>query len=73
LERKVETGHPCIDLGAAIDGWTKKLVDAWKPLYQTLDVDQKKRMHFLAMRVLHELKDAFDNAHGYLRGGWVHG
>jgi hypothetical protein len=38
----------------------KRLADAWKPLYQSLDPDQKKRMQVLAMRVLHELRDAFD-------------
>jgi hypothetical protein len=38
----------------------KKFADAWKPLYQSLDSDQKKRMRFLAMHVVHELRDAFD-------------
>ena len=31
----------------------KKLADAWAPLYQSLNADQKQRMRLLAMRVLH--------------------
>jgi len=30
------------------------------PAHISLDTDQKKRMQVLAMRVLHELRDAFD-------------
>lgn len=33
-----------------------KLADAWQPLYQTLTPEQKKRMGFLAMYVLRELR-----------------
>src|SRR5262249_32354380 len=34
----------------------KKLADAWAPLYQTLDADQKRRLRFLAVRVLKVLQ-----------------
>jgi len=37
-----------------------KLLDAWQPLYQSLDQDQKQRMRLLAARVLPQLKDAVD-------------
>ena len=37
-----------------------KLVDAWQPLYQSLNPDQKQRMRILAVRVLRQLKDAVD-------------
>jgi hypothetical protein len=36
----------------------KKLADAWQPLYQTLNPDQKQRVRLVASHVLHELKDA---------------
>ena len=36
----------------------KKLVDAWQPLYETLDARQKQRMRFLVMYSLREVKDA---------------
>jgi hypothetical protein len=35
----------------------KKLAAAWQPLYQTLTPDQKRRLGFLAMSVLSELRD----------------
>ena len=38
----------------------KKLADAWAPLYQTLNPDQKQRMRLLAMRVLRELRVGAD-------------
>jgi hypothetical protein len=38
----------------------KKLADAWGPLYQSLNPDQKERMRLLAMRVLHQLRDGVD-------------
>src|SRR5215472_2900850 len=38
-----------------------KLVDAWQPLYQSLNPDQKQRMRSLAARVLPQLKDAVDS------------
>lgn len=33
-----------------------KLADAWQPLYQTLTPEQKKRMAFLAMYVVREMR-----------------
>ena len=35
----------------------KKLAAAWQPLYQTLTQDQKRRMGFVAVVVLRELRD----------------
>ena len=35
----------------------KKLADAWQPLYQTLEPDQKKRMAFLTLFVLRDISD----------------
>ena len=34
------------------------LADAWKPLYETLDANQKSRLRFLAAYVLREMRDA---------------
>lgn len=39
--------------GAAL----KKLVDAWQPLYDSLDDAQRIRLRFLAMYVLREMRD----------------
>jgi len=36
----------------------KKLAGAWEPLYKTLTPDQKQRMAFLALYVLHEVRNA---------------
>jgi LTXXQ motif family protein len=36
----------------------KKLADAWQPLYQTLQPDQKRRMALLTVFVLHEMGNA---------------
>ena len=36
----------------------KKLAAAWEPLYKTLSPDQKQRMAFLALYVLHEVRNA---------------
>ena len=38
----------------------KQLADAWAPLYQTLNSDQKERMRLLARHVLRELRDGVD-------------
>jgi LTXXQ motif family protein len=38
----------------------KKLADAWQPLYQTLSPDQKRRMGFLTIIVLREMRDAVE-------------
>jgi hypothetical protein len=35
----------------------KKLADAWQPLYQTLNPEQKRRMGYLAMYVVREMRD----------------
>jgi len=36
----------------------KKLADAWEPLYKTLSPDQKQRMAFLTLYILHEVRNA---------------
>jgi ribosomal 50S subunit-associated protein YjgA (DUF615 family) len=36
----------------------KKLADAWQPLYQSLNADQKQRMRLLAEHVLRVVRDA---------------
>ena len=36
----------------------KKLAGAWEPLYKTLSPDQKRRMAFLALYVLREVRNA---------------
>ena len=36
----------------------KKLAAAWQPLYKTLSPDQKQRMAFLTLYVLHEVRNA---------------
>jgi hypothetical protein len=38
----------------------KKLADAWRPLYQTLTPDQKRRMAQLAMTTLRELRNGLE-------------
>jgi len=38
----------------------KKLADAWQPLYQTLNPEQKQRMRLLAMHVVREVKGAVE-------------
>jgi LTXXQ motif family protein len=38
----------------------KKLADAWQPLYQTLSSEQKRRMGFLTMLVLSEMRNAVE-------------
>jgi hypothetical protein len=38
----------------------KKLADAWQPLYQTLNPDQKERMRLVASHVLHEVRGAME-------------
>jgi Arc/MetJ-type ribon-helix-helix transcriptional regulator len=39
----------------------KKLVDAWQPLYQTLDERQKLRLRFLATYVVREMRDSVES------------
>ena len=36
----------------------KRLADAWQPLYQTLNPDQKERVRLLAMHVVREVRGA---------------
>jgi acyl carrier protein phosphodiesterase len=38
----------------------KKLADAWQPLYESLDADQKLRLRFLTLYVLREMGDALE-------------
>jgi hypothetical protein len=38
----------------------KKLAAAWQPLYQTLTPDQKRRMGFVAMVVIRDLRDRLE-------------
>jgi hypothetical protein len=38
----------------------KKLADAWQPLYQTLNPDQKRRMAFLTIFVLREMRNGVE-------------
>jgi hypothetical protein len=38
----------------------KKLAGAWQPLYQTLSVEQKRRLGFLAVYALRELRDGVE-------------
>ena len=38
----------------------KKLADAWRPLYQTLTPDQKRRMAHLAMITLREMRNGVE-------------
>ena len=38
----------------------KKLATAWQPLYQTLTPDQKRRLGFVAIVALRELRDAVE-------------
>jgi hypothetical protein len=38
----------------------KKLADAWQPLYQTLNADQKRRMGVVAMLVLREMRNGVE-------------
>jgi hypothetical protein len=39
----------------------KKLADAWRPLYQTLSPDQRKRMGHLALVALRDLRSAAEH------------
>ena len=59
--------NPIEILGVRADNLTqrgaalKKLVDAWQPLYQTLDERQKLRLRFLATYVVREMRDAVES------------
>ena len=39
----------------------KRLADAWQPLYENLDNNQKLRMRFLTLFVLREMRDAVES------------
>jgi hypothetical protein len=39
----------------------KKLAAAWEPLYKTLNPDQKQRMAFVTLYVLHEVRNAAED------------
>ena len=39
----------------------KKLADAWQPLYETLDANQKQRLRLAAAYVLHEVREAMES------------
>ena len=39
----------------------KKLADAWQPLYETLDANQKQRLRLAAAHVLHEVREAVES------------
>ena len=41
----------------------KKLADAWQPLWQTLNPDQKRRMEILATHVLRVVREAVEARH----------
>ena len=38
----------------------KRPAEAWEPLYQTLDPEQKRRMAFLAIIAVREMRDAVE-------------
>jgi hypothetical protein len=35
-----------------------RVADAWQPIYQTLNPDQKERLRLLAMNVVREIREA---------------
>jgi len=39
----------------------KKLADAWQPLYETLDANQKRRLRLAAVYVLREVREAVES------------
>ena len=45
---------------AARSAELKQLADAWQPLYASLNPDQKQRLRFFAVRVLHVLQNAVE-------------
>ena len=66
LQARIEKGgeiQPIDILRARADALTqrgdalRKVADAWQPLYASLDDDQKRRMRFLAVHVLREVKE----------------
>jgi hypothetical protein len=49
--------HRRADVLAKRSADLNKIADAWQPLYQTFTPDQKKRMGFLAISVVRDMKD----------------
>ena len=43
----------------------KKLAEAWQPLSKTLNPDQKRRMAFLAIYVLRDMREAVENRRSF--------
>ena len=43
----------------------KKLAQAWEPLYKTLDPSQKRRMAFLAVVVLRDMREAIEERRSF--------
>jgi hypothetical protein len=39
----------------------KKLADAWPPLYESLDANQKQRLRLAAVYVLREVREAVED------------
>jgi hypothetical protein len=54
LELLSERADALTQRGASL----KKYVDAWRPLFQSLDDGQKVRLRFAAAYLMHELRDA---------------
>ncbi len=52
----VDFMHRRADAMAKRSADLNKLADAWQPLYQTLSPDQKKRMGFLAISVVRDMR-----------------
>jgi zinc resistance-associated protein len=57
LELLSERADALTQRGASL----KKYVEAWRPLFQTLDDGQKVRLRFAAAYLMHELRDAVAN------------
>ena len=56
----VEFMHRRADAMAQRAGDLKRLADAWQPLYQTLNPEQKRRMGVLSIFVIREMRDAVE-------------
>jgi hypothetical protein len=56
----VEFLHRRADALAQRSADLKRLADAWQPLFQTLSPDQRRRMAFLTVFVLREMRDAME-------------
>ena len=56
----VEFLHRRADVLAQRAADLKKLADAWQPLYQTLNPEQRRRMAALAVIVFREMRDGLE-------------